>query len=47
MSGRGASSGVAMDQPVFQLYYLRRGLAVKQEDFTDRSRALEAVGLLE
>lgn len=43
--GHGVGSRVAVDQPVFQLYHLRRGLAVKQEDFTDRSRALEAVGL--
>jgi GNAT superfamily N-acetyltransferase len=45
--GHGVGSRVAMDQPVLQLYHLRRGLAVKQEDFTDRSRALEAAGLRE
>jgi ketosteroid isomerase-like protein len=43
--GRGSGSGVAVSEPVFQLFTLRRGLVVRQEDFLDRSKALEAVGL--
>jgi ketosteroid isomerase-like protein len=45
--GRGSGSGIAFDQPMFQLFHLRRGLVVKQEDFGDRVAALEAVGLSE
>jgi ketosteroid isomerase-like protein len=44
VSGHGVSSGVAMSRTLFQLYQLRRGLAIRQADFTDRSEALEAVG---
>jgi SnoaL-like domain len=43
--GRGSGSGVAVSEPVFQLFKLRRGLVVRQEDFLDRSKALEAVSL--
>jgi ketosteroid isomerase-like protein len=43
--GHGSGSGVAVSQPVFQLYKFRRGLVVRQEDFLDRSKALEAAGL--
>jgi hypothetical protein len=46
-SGRGSGSGVAVSEPVFQLFRLRRGLVVRQEDFLDRSKALEAAGLRE
>jgi ketosteroid isomerase-like protein len=45
--GHGTGSGVAVSQPVFQLFSLRRGLVVRQEDFLDRSKALEAAGLKE
>jgi ketosteroid isomerase-like protein len=45
--GRGSGSGIAFDQPMFQLFHLQRGLIVKQEDFGDRVAALEAVGLSE
>ena len=41
-SGHGSGSGVAVSEPVFQLFTLRRGLVVSQEDFLDRSKALEA-----
>jgi hypothetical protein len=44
-SGRGSSSGVAVSEPVFQLFTFRRGLVIRQEDFLDRDEALEAVGL--
>jgi hypothetical protein len=30
---------------VFQLFKVRRGLVVRQEDFLDRSEALKAAGL--
>jgi hypothetical protein len=36
-----------VSEPVFQLFKLRRGLVVRQEDFLDRSKALEAAGLRE
>jgi hypothetical protein len=45
--GHGAASGVLVSQPLFQVYTLRRGLAVRQEDFSDRDEALEAAGLSE
>lgn len=44
MTGRGASSGVPVDQPLFQVFTLRGGLVIRQEDFVDRKRALEAAG---
>ena len=40
--GRGSGSGVAVSEPVFQLFTVRRGLVVRQEDFLDRLKALEA-----
>jgi ketosteroid isomerase-like protein len=40
--GRGSGSGVAVSESVFQLFTVRRGLVVRQEDFLDRSKALEA-----
>jgi ketosteroid isomerase-like protein len=43
--GHGSGSGVAVSEPVFQLFTFRRGLVVRQEDFLDRSKALEAAGL--
>jgi ketosteroid isomerase-like protein len=45
--GHGSGSGVAVSKPVFQLFKLRRGLVVRQEDFLDRSEALEAAGFRE
>jgi ketosteroid isomerase-like protein len=44
-SGHGSGSGVAVSRPVFQLFTFRRGLVFRQEDFLDRSKALEAAGL--
>ena len=46
-SGHGSGSGVPMSGQVFQLYKIRRGLSISQEDFTDRDQALEAAGLSE
>jgi ketosteroid isomerase-like protein len=40
--GSGSGSGLAVSEPVFQLLTIRRGLVVRQEDFLDRSKALEA-----
>jgi hypothetical protein len=40
--GRGSGSGVVVSEPVFQLFTVRGGLVVRQEDFLDRSEALEA-----
>lgn len=42
--GHGSGSGVAVSEPVFQLFTLRRGLVVRQEDFLDRAKAVEAAG---
>jgi ketosteroid isomerase-like protein len=42
--GHGSGSGVAVHEPVFQLFTLRRGLVIRQEDFLDRSKALRAAG---
>lgn len=42
-SGHGSGSGVAVGQLMFQVFTFRDGLVVRQEDFTDRSKALEAV----
>jgi hypothetical protein len=41
-SGHGSGSGVAVSEPIFQLFTLRRGLVIRQEDFRERSDALEA-----
>jgi len=43
--GRGSGSGVAVSELVFQLFELRRGLVVRQQDFLDRSKALAAAEL--
>jgi ketosteroid isomerase-like protein len=45
--GRGTSSGVPVDQPVFSVLNMRRGLVIRREDFTDRDKALKAAGLRE
>jgi len=44
-TGHGSGSGVAVSEAVFQLFTFRRGLVVRQEDFLDRSQALEAAAL--
>ena len=45
--GHGSGSGVPVKVPLFQFFRLRRGLVVWQQDFSDRSEALEAAGLRE
>jgi ketosteroid isomerase-like protein len=47
LSGHGTGSGAPMNQKLFQLFTYRRGLIIRQDDFSDRAQALEAVGLLE
>ena len=44
-SGHGSGSGIAVSEPVFQLFTFRRGLVIRQEDFLDRSQALKAAGV--
>jgi len=46
-SGHGSSSGVPINETLFQLCRLRKGLVVWQKDFTDRAEALEAARLSE
>lgn len=46
-TGHGASSGISVSAPLFQVLTLRQGLVIRQVDFTDRSKALEAAGLAE
>jgi ketosteroid isomerase-like protein len=45
LRGHGSGSGVAVNEPVFQLFRIRRGLSISQEDFTDRDQALEAAAV--
>jgi ketosteroid isomerase-like protein len=47
LSGHGAGSGLSVSQPLFQVFTMRRGLIVRQDDFQDRAEALAAVGLSE
>jgi hypothetical protein len=46
-SGHGSGSGVGVSEPVFQLFTFRRGLVIRQQDFLNRTEALEAAGLPE
>jgi ketosteroid isomerase-like protein len=43
--GHGSGSGVAVSKPVFQLFTFRGGMVIRQEDFLDRSQALQAARL--
>jgi ketosteroid isomerase-like protein len=45
--GHGSGSGVPVSTELFQVVKLRRGLVVRQQDFGDRTEALEAAGLKE
>jgi hypothetical protein len=47
VKGHGRHSGIPIDQPLFQLFTLRRGLVIRQQDFAERNQALEAAGLKE
>ncbi len=46
-TGHGRLSGVALDMPLFQVLTLRNGLIVRQSDFGEREKALQAAGLRE
>ena len=46
-SGRGRSSGIEVDALVYEIYSLRDGKVVRMDEFTERSKALEAAGLSE
>ena len=43
--GRGRVSGVEVDARFYEVYTLRQGEIVRMDQFTQRSEALEAVGL--
>jgi SnoaL-like domain len=45
--GHGSGSGVGVSEPVFQLFTLRRGLVIRQEDFLNKAEALETLGCRE
>jgi ketosteroid isomerase-like protein len=47
ITGHGKQSGIPIDQRLFQVITLRRGLVVEQNEFADRGQALEAAGLSE
>jgi ketosteroid isomerase-like protein len=47
MIGRGLHSGVATEKRYFEVYTLRDGRISRHDNFVDRERALEAVGLSE
>jgi ketosteroid isomerase-like protein len=47
ITGHARHTRIALDRPLFQLFTVRRGLVVRQRDFVDRERALEAAGLSE
>jgi hypothetical protein len=47
LRGRGRGSGVDVDARFYDVYTLRDGKIVRMDQFTERSEALEAVGLLE
>ena len=46
-SGHGNLSNVPVSGDLFQLYTLRRGFVVRQEDFAHRDAAFSAAGLRE
>lgn len=45
MRGRGGSSGVVVEMPVYNVYTVRAGKVAWLKSYRDRSAALEAVGL--
>jgi ketosteroid isomerase-like protein len=47
VTGHGRLSGIALDIRLFQVVNLRNGMIVRQRDFGERDRALEAAGLSE
>ncbi len=47
MQWRGRGSGAEGRGPLFAVFWLRAGRVFREESFTDRAEALEAVGLFE
>ena len=45
LTGRGAGSGMEVDQRFFQVYTVHEGKIRRMVEFVDRSRALEEAGL--
>jgi uncharacterized protein len=45
--GRGKGSGVEIEQPRFNVWWLRNGRVVRYRSYLDRDQALEAAGLRE
>jgi ketosteroid isomerase-like protein len=47
LKGHGGATGIPLDSDLYQLFTLPRGMVVRQADFGDRGKALEAAGLRE
>jgi ketosteroid isomerase-like protein len=45
--GHGTFTGIDVDEPIFSVFTMRRGLVIRQDDFAEREKALEAAGLRE
>ena len=45
ITGHGKLSGIVLDMPLFQVVNLRNGMIVRQRDFAERDKAIEAAGL--
>jgi ketosteroid isomerase-like protein len=45
LSGRGRSSGVVVEMPVYNVFTVREGRVVRMKSYRDRPSALEVVGL--
>jgi ketosteroid isomerase-like protein len=46
-SGRGKQSGIEVDTRLYEVYAVRDAKIIRMDEFTERSRALEAAGLSE
>jgi ketosteroid isomerase-like protein len=47
MRGRGRASGIEVDARLYDVYTLRDGKIVRMDQFTERSDAFEAAGLMD
>jgi ketosteroid isomerase-like protein len=45
--GRGKASGIEIDARLYEVYIVRAGKIIRMDEYSDRSRALEAAGLSE
>jgi hypothetical protein len=43
LTAHGRHSGIPLEQSIFQLFTLGKGLVIRQQDFAERAKALEAV----